>query len=540
MKKYLSLITAFTFLVCLFAAQSTQAQLTLTVTNTDDRNTACVSGVDCSLREAVSVANATAANDTINFAIPAGDPRCTAGVCTIILRLGELVVNSAATAGTLTITSSTGASNLLISCFYRSRVFYLNPGANLAIKGLTITQGNGEGAANSGLGGGIYNNGTLTLTNSTISDNQAVYRPGSGGGIYNNGGTTTLTLTNSTVSGNVAPTERGGGIFNNGGTMTFTDSTVSGNNGGLGGSGIYNNGGTMTLTNSTVSGNLSSSGGGGGIFNSSGTATLTNSTISGNSASFFGGGGIYNSSGTLNLTSVTVTRNKATGIGCGGCDTGGIRNLGTANLKNTIVAGNTADRVSLALDFGGAVAAGSAFNLIGDGSGTTGITNGDANQNQVGVNPKLDPTLKLNGGATATHLLLADSPARDKGNSFGLMTDQRGLTRPFDDPSITNAIGGDGADIGAVELQAGATAAAVTVGGKVTTSSGRGVFRAMIKLTDSRGDTQTAFTNPFGYYRFTAAGGETYILTVLHKQFNFAPRVVNAENDLTDVDFTEQ
>ena len=52
------LIAAFAFLICLFAAQSAQAQLTLTVTRTDDRNTACVSGVDCSLREAVTVANA--------------------------------------------------------------------------------------------------------------------------------------------------------------------------------------------------------------------------------------------------------------------------------------------------------------------------------------------------------------------------------------------------------------------------------------------------------------------------------------------------
>ena len=50
------LIAAFAFLICLFAAQSAQAQLT--VTRTDDRNAACVSGVDCSLREAVTAANA--------------------------------------------------------------------------------------------------------------------------------------------------------------------------------------------------------------------------------------------------------------------------------------------------------------------------------------------------------------------------------------------------------------------------------------------------------------------------------------------------
>jgi hypothetical protein len=40
----------------------------------------------------------------------------------------------------------------------------------------------------------------------------------------------------------------------------------------------------------------------------------------------------------------------------------------------------------------------------------------------------------------------------DKGNAFGLSTDQRGVLRPIDFPAIPNA--GDGSDIGAVELQA--------------------------------------------------------------------------------------
>ncbi len=158
------LITAFAFLICLFAALSAQAQLTLTVTRTDDRLTTCVSGVDCSLREAVNAANAAATNDTITFAIPAGSAGCTSGVCTITLTLGSLNINSAA--GTLTITNSTGASNLLISGNNASRVFYLNPSANLTVSGVTITKGNAT------YGGGIYSaRGTLTLTNSTVSGN---------------------------------------------------------------------------------------------------------------------------------------------------------------------------------------------------------------------------------------------------------------------------------------------------------------------------------------------------------------------------------
>jgi len=139
---------AFVFLICLFAAQSAQSQLT--VTRTDDRNATCVSGVDCSLREAVNAANASATNDTINFAIPAGDAGCTAGVCTIRLasELGELTVNPAATAGTLLITNSTGAGNLLIGLASANDGSATNNAA--VTMGVLIGDGNGDGLVNSG------------------------------------------------------------------------------------------------------------------------------------------------------------------------------------------------------------------------------------------------------------------------------------------------------------------------------------------------------------------------------------------------------
>ena len=101
-----------------------------------------------------------------------------------------------------------------------------------------------------------------------------------------------MSLTSVTVSGNSAGGQLGGGILNQG-TLTLTNSTVSGNSstfstsplGGTGGGGIHNdNSGTMTLINSTVSGNT-----GGGI-RSDGTMTMTNSTVSGNTAEFSGDG----------------------------------------------------------------------------------------------------------------------------------------------------------------------------------------------------------------------------------------------------------
>jgi len=374
---------------------------------------ACTAAADdCSLRGAIARANATVAADTIDFFIPAYDANCPNGVCTITLVSRPLQINDAATAGALTITNSTGASKLLISGGNVSSVFFVRSGANLTLGGVTVT----KGFANCG-SGGIDNYGILSVTNSIVSGNTGGY----GGGILNTG---TLSLTNSTVSGNTG--QLGGGIIN------------------------YS---TMSLTNSTVSGNTSTDYYGGGILNF-GTATLLNSTVSGNTSTD-SGGGIFNS-GTLNLTSVTVAYNNTTNPGSTG---GGVFNFsdsnrsGTANLFNTIVAKNTS--AGSAPDFSGTISQASTFNLIGNGTGMTGITNGDANGNRVGtalspIDPKLG-SLALNGGTTLTHALLSGSPAIDKGNATG--TDQRGFVRPVDNPAIANATGGNGADIGAFEVQ---------------------------------------------------------------------------------------
>lgn len=112
-------------------------------------------------------------------------------------------------------------------------------------------------------GGGIENYwlGTLTLTNSTVSANQANY----GGGIWNAG---TLTLLNSTMWGNSATARddpddmpdrdsgKGGGILNGFGTLKLTNTTVSGNTAVGVGTGIASLGGALKLTNSTVSGSV--------------------------------------------------------------------------------------------------------------------------------------------------------------------------------------------------------------------------------------------------------------------------------------------
>jgi hypothetical protein len=117
-------------------------------------------------------------------------------------------------------------------------------------------------------------------------------------------------------------------------------------------------------------------------------------------------------------------------------------------VHNTLIAGNfrgaTRDDVSGALDPGGD------YNLIGDGTGMTGCSNG-VNGNQVGsasapIDPLLEP-LADNGGPTQTMALLPGSPAIDAGNNaYATDWDQRGA--PF--RRIVNGV----IDIGAFEVQA--------------------------------------------------------------------------------------
>lgn len=80
------------------------------------------------------------------------------------------------------------------------------------------------------------------------------------------------------------------------------------------------------------------------------------------------------------------------------------------------------------------------------------------------------------------------------------------------------------------------TAANVAVAGRVLTTDGRGVFRAEVQLTDSNGQTRTARTNPFGYYRFeNIPVGAIYTINVRHKEYVFAPQVINITDEATEI-----
>jgi len=84
----------------------------------------------------------------------------------------------------------------------------------------------------------------------------------------------------------------------------------------------------------------------------------------------------------------------------------------------------------------------------------------------------------------------------------------------------------------------GPTAANANIGGRVLRVDGRGVGNAQVELSDQSGNVRRVRTNAFGYYSFTdIAAGETYIISVRHKQHEFAPQVIFAGENLSDVNF---
>jgi len=411
--------------------------VTFTVTNLDD------SGIG-SLRQAILDANnAAATDDTIVFQ---------SGLSGLLLTAGGMTIT-----GNLTLEGP--GNSVTINGNNAARIFTVNAGATVTLSKLKLRNG------------GITNNGTLTVNDSTIESSTWSY-----GGAISNSASGTLTVNDSILSDNVA-TSRGGGIYNRSGIITTNRCLLSNNSASVSGGGIDNYSGTATVNDTAISNNSAVYGGGltngygasiavnnstlfdntaslsgGGIQHARDGSTLTmrNSTLSGNSSLGGatgidnGGSGIYIYDATATLLNSTITSNSAaTPSGPGGgirLDGGGILSIG-----NTIVAGNTSPNgKEIYRDSGTFTSLG--HNLFGE-SGSSGLINASPIDSDLilpsPVNTAIGP-LADNGGPTQTHLLLPGSPALDAGDNLlvqNVTTAQRGETR------IQNGV----VDIGAVE-----------------------------------------------------------------------------------------
>ena len=280
-----------------------------------------------SLRQAI--ANA-APGDTITFAVTG----------TITLTSGELLIGKDLTL------SGPGASSLSISgntsIPLSSRV--INNSAHLTISGLTIRNGD----AGVGSGGGILNAGTgvLTITNTVITSNNAQ----KGGGVFNSPGGT-LQVINSTFSANSSrPFDAGldasgGGVYNVG-IASITNSTFSFNSVHDNGSSLYNDA-TATVANSTFTLGQANTA---AVYNNSGALQLNNVTITLNSGRK-DSTGLLSNGGSVSLANSIIAANHTVGGGnntslpdCGGTLTSLGHNL-IGNATGCALSAGTGDQL---------------------------------------------------------------------------------------------------------------------------------------------------------------------------------------------------
>ncbi len=411
MRNFIKTLLGACFVLCL---AQTIAAATFTVTKiADTSDGAC--DADCSLREAIAAANASADSDTIEFSAAFFNTARTivlSGTDLIITNNGTLIINGR------------GTNLLTVSGNNASRIFTNNTNATADINNLRVTGGNGVSTVSTGRGGGIYNNGgNLTLNNVIVNGNQAA----NGGGV-SNAGTGTVTLINCTIFSNSA-TGAGGGMQN-----------------------FFGN--TANIAGSTFNGNTSASTStGGGAIQANGTMNIANSTFVNNTANGGSGGAIFYNGQGIVLNNVTIANNTSTN------GAGGFHKATTpdnAALRNTIVAGNSGGADSP--DVTGLIGS-LGNNLIGAvGSSTGWVASDILNQAaQLGATGN-------NGGPTLTFTLLFTSPAINAGNNcvvnqscaagnpfVPLVNDQRGAGFPRRQ--------GAAVDIGAFEFETGTTAA---------------------------------------------------------------------------------
>ncbi|MDB5341180.1 MAG: Cadherin protein [Planctomycetaceae bacterium] len=428
------------------------------------------------LRWAIEQANSSAGADSISF-----DSTFFNTERSITLQGTQLPTFTDVT-GTTTV-NGPGWGLLAVSSSYNSRIFEVASGVSVAINDLTVSRGK----LTDQNGGAILSNGTLTLTNTHVTDSSAV----SGGAIYN-GPSTVLKLINSAIIHNSA-SEDGGAIFNagilsivdsnvtqndaqNGGAiasgpvaelLTISDSTFLQNTATGSGGAVYNTGSIVKVTSTVFNANEAKSGG--AIANiDGGILALSLSTILGNHATDFGGG-IYSTVGlatdptTISISGTTIQGNSS------GLQGGGIYSDGTCQIAYSDVASN------VTIDDGGGILSLGALTVSNTGfSGNSGASGG---------------AIAGKSATTVDHSIFHDNTATI-GNGGGILSSAS--LDVADSVFTDNRVTPDGKDGGGIASFASATVKSSQFIGN-SARNGGGVFSMeMASITSSTFSGNTA------------------------------------------------
>ncbi|MDX6650466.1 MAG: hypothetical protein QOJ97_2417 [Solirubrobacteraceae bacterium] len=404
MRRFAFWTVALSLLVAVLAPAAS-ASSTFHVTRTDDPAPGTCDAGDCSLREAVTDANANSAPDVV--LLPAGTYTLTLGPLPTITE--PLTVSGAGPDATrITGATATGPSTAFragVAVVTAPTVF-----ADLTLSGNTATVDDPATQSLTVAAGALMANATaLTLVRTVVSANtQSSQATVGAGGVVGNVGT--LTVIDSSISANDktgSGTVVAGGLVSNGGQLVLRTSTIGANR--------------VTLTSGTAVA--------GGLVSNNSSADILNVTVAANVVAPGGTvsqrtGGLAAGAGAGESVSVrfaTVAGNSSDSTGAAN-----LRLSGNSTLTASIVAGGDAAAGPNCAGAGGFASGGS--NL--EDAATCGLAGaGDL----TGMDPQLGP-LADNGGPTPTRALAPTSPAVDAVQGAAATacpgSDQRGTRRP--------------------------------------------------------------------------------------------------------------
>lgn len=352
MRRAVVLGTALAELAALLPASAGAAAWGVNDTTDTPIGQACAGFTDCSLREAVTSAEANPGPDTV--LVSAG---------TYVLANGQLTVTQ-----TLDV-AAVGAGSKVIDGGNASRIFDVT-GGTFTVRFVTLTHGLANAGGGTGEGGAIRTGVGVDLhvEGAVLSANTATGAAGARGGAISAQGPVTV--------GTVSPTR-----------PSLTQNTATSSGGLADGGAIAVRGASLTISSATISANTATGANarGGAIFADTAT-TLTDSALATNHATGASayGGAVAMDSASLGVTRSTLSANTATGTGAGLTTGGGavaaLPGLGASalTLTTSTLADNTAE-ISGALV--AAVAAGGA--VYNDTAGGTTATNSTVTGNTV-------------------------------------------------------------------------------------------------------------------------------------------------------------